>query len=330
MSERELTQPVAVADAAGRLRPEAIGWSRQPLHQCNFAHQPRAHAFDYWCVASREVALTLLVADVGLAGVALVSALDLTDERMVERRYLRPRGLSVPMPPGTDGEVVLDGWRLQLAVGPDRLVAHARTLTGRRIDAEVAVERPPGHETVNVLVPWSDTQYHVTSKQHGLPARGELVVDGRRYRLDETTDAFAARDFGRGRRPDGIDWAWAFTSWRVDGRVLGLNLGAGWTDGTGVSENAIIVDGRVHKIADAIDVEVDRGDARAPWRIRTRTTNRVDLRFVPITLRPVTIPPVVRLRQCMGHFTGTVIDDHDRAIAVIGALGLAETVRGRW
>ncbi len=327
--ERELTAAVDLADPGGRLRPEAIGWSRHPLHRLALpAGAKRAHAFDYWCVTNDEAALTLLVADVGFAGVAMVSVLELASGDTTERLYVRPRGLPAPLPAGPDGAAELEAWRLRMHVGPRRLAASARTLTGRRIEADVAIEPPPGHETINVVVPWSDTRFHFTSKQQALPARGEVRVDGRVYRFAD--GAFACRDFGRGRWPDGIDWCWAFASTRVDGHVLGFNLGAGWTEGSGVTENGLVIDGRVHKIDDAVEIDFDRRDARKPWHIRTRATRRVDLTFTPISLRPVHIPRVFRLRQCMGRFRGTVVDDAGRTLRIDGALGLAESVHGRW
>ena len=330
MPERELTTAIEIADADGRLRRDAIGWSRHPLHRCNFDGHARAHAFDYWCVTTPEVALTFLVADVGVAGVALVSLLELASGATVERVQAWPGGLPASMPPSPDGELVLDAWRLRLVVGPRRLQAEARTITGRRIDVDVAIERPDGHETVNVLVPWDDTRFHFTSKQQALPARGFARIDGREHRFDPDAQAFACRDFGRGRRPKGIDWCWAFASARIPGHTIGFNLGARWTDDTGVSENALVIDGRVHKIADAVDFDLDLRDRRAPWRIRTRTSDRVALTFTPLTERRVRVPPFVRLHQRIGRFTGTVVDDHGTPLALDGVLGLAEDVRGRW
>lgn len=323
--ERELTSAVDIADARGRLRRDAIGWARHPLHRCNLAGHARVHAFDYWCVITPELALTLLAADVGIAGVALVSVLDLATGATVERVYARPGGLPAAMPADPHGELVLDVWRLRLEIGPHRLVADARTITGRRIEAELAIDRPAGHETVNVLVPWGDVQFHFTSKQQALPARGHVRVDGRDHRVE----AFACRDFGRGRRPSGIDWCWAFASARHGERTIGLNLGARWTDGTGVTENALVIDGRVHKIADAVDFEVDLGRTR-PWRIRTRASDRVALTFTPLTERVLRVPPVVRLHQRVGRFSGTIVDDAGEAISLDGVLGVAETVRGRF
>lgn len=329
--ERELTSAVEIADGAGRLRREAVGWARQPLQRCELPRGlARAHAFDYWCVIGRTAALTVLVADVGFAGVALVSVLELATGVTIERVYARPRGLPAPMPASPDGELTLDGWRLHLVVGPTRLAARARTVTGHRLDVDIAIERPPGHETVNVVVPWDETRFHFTSKQQALPARGVVRVDGREHHFGPETDAFACRDYGRGRWPAGIDWRWAFASARRDGRTIGFNLGAGWTDGTGVTENGLVVDGRVHKIAEPVDFTLDERDRRRPWRIRSRGSARVDLTFTPGHVRAVTLPPVLRLRQCVGTFAGTIVDDAGAAIELADVVGLAESVRGRW
>lgn len=328
---RELTDAVDLADASGRLKAEAVGWSRQPVHRLAFAAGvSRVHAFDYWCVTNDEVALSIVVADVGFAGFALVSVQELAGGSPTERIYVRPRGLPSPMPAGPDGDLSFEARRLAMDVGPRRLAATARTLTGTRIDFDLAIERPPGHETINLVVPWSVEQFHFTSKQQALPVRGELRVGDRVYRFSPEANGFACRDFGRGRWPNGVDWCWSFCSTRVDGHVLGFNLGANWTDGTGVNENGLVIDGRVHKLDDLVDVEHDRRDPKKPWRIRTRTSKRVDLSFTPVTLRKVTIPPLIRLRQCMGHYHGTVVDDAGRSLRLDGALGLSEAFRGRW
>ena len=65
-------------------------------------------------------------------------------------------------------------------------------------------------------------------------------------------------------------------------------------------------------------------------RIRTRRGDRVDLTFTPRRERLVRVPPVVRLRQCVGTFASTIVDDHGAAIAIDDVVGVAESVRGRW
>jgi hypothetical protein len=293
----------------------------------------RRHAFDYWCIMCRTGALTLLVADVHVAGVALVSFLDFDARAPVERVHVRPFGLARPLPDTPHGDLVVDASRLRLSWRGDgaglRIEGEARPLLRPRVEIDLTIERPPGHESVNVVVPWDETRFHFTSKQQALPARGVVRVGKRAHVFDRESEGFACLDFGRGRWPSGIEWCWAFAAGTRGGRTIGLNLGARWTDGTGVTENGLIIDGRVHKIAEAVDFEVG---PRA-WRVRTRASARVDLRFTPRRRRHVRVPlgvAGVDLHQCVGVFSGTVIDDQGAALQIDELRGLAETLVARW
>ncbi len=273
--EREIVEPIAIAHADGRLRREAVGWARHPIHDCHLAPGlSRVERFNYWCISSRAGARTILFADVGYFGFALVSFLDFAARGPVERLYLRPGGLPIALPDTPRGDIVLDAWRLQLALRQRGeqlcVVGDAHTLFGKHITIDLEISRPLQHETLNVLVPWDETRFHFTSKQQALPARGVVRVGAREYRFGADNDGFACLDFGRGRWPRGIDWRWAFGAATRDGRTIGLNLGGTWTDATGVTENGAVIDGRLHKIAEAIDFEYDARAYLKPWRIRTR------------------------------------------------------------
>jgi hypothetical protein len=333
-SEREQLEPIAIASPDGRLNRAAIGWARRPLFD---PHLPRSasrvHAFDYWCVINRSCALTVLLADVRFAGVALLSFQDLAARRPVERVHVRPFGLPCAMPPTPHGEMAVRALGFELSLRPSgrdlHIEGHARTLLGARITVDVVIARPEGHETINVLVPWDDERFHLTSKQQALPARGEVRVDGRLYRFDE--ESYACLDFGRGRWPAGVDWCWAFAAGRAGARTIGFNLGSKWTDGTGVTENGMVVDGRVHKIAQSVDFAIDTRDHRRPWRIRA--AERADLTFTPRSERAVRVPLGIagfELHQCVGSFSGTLVDDGGEAIAVEDVMGLAESLHARW
>jgi len=336
--ERELSAPIAIAHPDGRLVRDAIGWARHPIHACTFAASvSRVARFNYWCITNRTCALTLLLADVGFAGVVLVSFVELDGRSPTECIRVRPGGLPKPLPDTPRGDVVVDAWRMRLAMrhrGDQlRIEGDATTIFGTNIAIDLGVDRPSTHETMNVLVPWDDVRFHFTSKQQALPVTGTVRVGGVEHRFDESNDAFACLDFGRGRYPSRVDWNWGFGSGRQGGRTIGLNLGGKWTDGTGVTENGVVVDGRIHKIADAVDFEYDPRARKQAWRIRTRTTSRLDLQFRPIRERTVYVPlGFVRaeLHQLMGVYDGTFVDDAGESIAIDSMIGLAESFNGRW
>lgn len=343
--DREITQPIAIADAAGRLRRDAVGWARQPIFQCGFSPGvSRVERWSYWGVLNRECALTVLVADLGgLFGFALVSFVELRGEsRPIDRLYLRPRGL-----PGFSGwlgdttreDFVLDVPRLQLALLHQgetmRIESRARTLFGKTLAIDLVVDRPRAHETVNVLVPWDDERFHFTSKQQALATRGTVTLhNGRVFSFGPENQSFACLDFGRGRWPRSIDWNWGFASARLpSGQTLGFNLGGKWTDGTGVTENGVVLDGKLHKLSEPVDFRYDTRDFKKTWRIQSRDTDRVTLALTPIRHRAVRLPLGVigaELHQMLGRYDGTVIDGDGKRIVVDDVVGLAESFRAYW
>ena len=53
--EPEITQPVDLCTPDGTLNPEALGWSRRPLHRANLTGFPgRNKRWDYWAVLAGE------------------------------------------------------------------------------------------------------------------------------------------------------------------------------------------------------------------------------------------------------------------------------------
>ena len=63
-------------------------------------------------------------------------------------------------------------------------------------------------------------------------------------------ESWAVLDHGRGRWPYRMTWNWGAASGVVDGRTIGLQIGGTWTDGTGSTENAVVVDGRLAKVSE--------------------------------------------------------------------------------
>jgi hypothetical protein len=233
---RELTEPVDVAGPDGRLAPEAVGWARTPVHRWN-GRGPwgRRKRWECWCVAGDGAILAVTVADVDVAGVAVATVVDLATGELVEKLALRAFGLRPPLPDAPHGgDVRFDamGLRIDLLPSPG---ATRVVVASRAIDADVVVDRPPGHDTLNVLVPRSDVQYRLTSKQFALRARGTVRARGRRHVVD---GAFAGLDFGHGVWPYRTEWNWGCAAGVQDGRTVGINLGARWTDGTPVTETA--------------------------------------------------------------------------------------------
>jgi hypothetical protein len=203
---------------------------------------------------------------------------------------------------------------------------------GVPLRADLRVERPPEHETLNVVIPWSESRFQFTSKQHCLPAQGTLQVGDQTITFDQQ-DAFACLDYGRGVWKLSSFWNWGNFSTRQDGRLVGANLGAGWTDGTGMTENGILLDGKLHKISEDLQWSYDSADFMKPWRITTPESDQIDLEFTPFYER-VAATDVVLLKsevhQMIGHFSGVLKTGAGETVSVEKAVGWAEEHYARW
>ncbi len=281
--EVELTAPVALCLPDGRLNRAAVGWSRHPLHTCNLPPSlERKKRWNYWAVTSDDLLFSATIADVDLMQLAFAYVYERATGRFIEKTVVLAPG-TIALPETPRGDIVFDHPGMRVALTDDgtgtRISVRSDDFGGARLEADITVGRPAGHETLNVVIPWSDAQFQFTSKQNTLPASGFVRLD--EQRLEFGAPSFGCLDYGRGVWPEHTVWNWGAASGVQGGRVVGLNLGGQWTDGTGMTENGLCVDGRLTKLSEDLRFEYDRDALMQPWRIRTAVTDRVDLTFEP-------------------------------------------------
>jgi hypothetical protein len=334
--ERELTAPVALCDGAGRLNPAAVGWSRRPLHHCNLSgNWPRKKKWNYWAVTSPQFLFSVTLSNIDYAGLAFAYFCNFVDKLFIEKTIIMPLGKGCVMPEEVEADVRFEhaGMNFSIAYGSEGAAIKfaCPDLMGMKAEAEIAIRIPPGHETLNVVIPWSQSQFQFTSKQNTLPSVGAVTVDGERFGFDGVS-SFACLDFGRGIWPYSSSWNWASFSGRQGDDVIGVNLGAKWTDGTGMNENGVCLNGRLHKISEDMIFEYDPRDFKKPWRLRTGSSNRIDLTFTPFYERVAKSNMLVvrsEVHQCFGIYSGVLRLD-GREIEVKNHVGWAEEHFAKW
>ncbi|MCW4457182.1 DUF2804 domain-containing protein [Microbacterium sp. MPKO10] len=198
-----------------------------------------------------------------------------------------------------------------------------------RVRFDVTAETPPGHECLGVVVPWSDTRFQYTVKDVARPASGTLWIDDVAYDVP-AGHSWAVLDHGRGRWPYNVRWNWGAGSGECDGHAIGIQIGGQWTVGTGSTENAFVLDGRLHKISHELRWQYDTADYLQPWRI---TGDDIDLTFEPFYDK-VTRTNLGVLQshtdQCFGTYSGWFRDADGDATEFAGIEGWAEKVHNRW
>ncbi len=338
--EREIVGPVDLALADGRtLNPAALGWSRVPLQRANLKGRwGRTKRWDYWAILAGDLVVSLVYADIDYLGLADVWWRDLSSGAEGGRSLGAPfgRGFSLPE---VSGRASLRArsrkLRLEVVDDPDgttHLSAEWEDAGGAPGRLEAIVELPAGHESLNVVIPWSDRTFQFTSKHQARPARGELSVGEELWRFGDG-GAWGVLDVGRGRWPYRTRWNWGGGAGSTsDGAVAGLQLGGKWTVGTGYTENGVIVDGRLTKLGQELEWSYDWDDPLRPWTV-TDPGGQLDLELAPRHDKHSRVAAALlatETHQVFGTWSGRFVDDEGRTFHLDAIQGFAEESRSRW
>lgn len=349
-NERELTEPVDLCLPDGRhLNPAAVGWSRRPLHNANLSGWGRTKRWDYWAVLTPTHAFSVTYADVDYLGIADVWWANLETGESGGCAVTRPlgRGLDLPEVPGSVPLVLREGeLLLELVTEGD----HRQPCTIRcewieynpdfvPMSLDLTIDAEPGHESLNVVIPWTDKRFQYTSKHQARAARGtftrgDTVIEfGSPSGQRTDDDAWGVLDVGRGRWPYRTRWNWGGGAGHADdGTVVGIQLGGKWTEGTQFTENGLICDGVLYKIGRELVWDYSWSDPMRPWRV-TDPGGAFEATLTPRFDRHSRTEALVlgtEVHQVFGHWSGwcDVGDGGRRTFSEL--LGFAEESRSRW
>lgn len=184
------------------------------------------------------------------------------------------------------------------------------------------------YESINALIPWTYKHFHYTSKHTNLRTKGTLTIDNKKYNLD---NSLVFIDYGRGVWQRKKEWNWLTSGFTdEDGKDIGINLGAKYTDATGVNENGIKIDDTVYKIYD--DVEFIYNKEVNIWNIKSKKTDEVNLEFSPILYNNKINNMIVfksSLKQYTGYLNG-VVKLRGKEIKFNNTIGWCEDNFAKW
>jgi hypothetical protein len=335
--EREILESVNLCDCNGNIQDESIGWSRNPVFNCNLTgNWLRKKKWNYWCITNDECLFSVTISNIDYVGMAFVYFLDFKTQKFIEKTIISPFGSGYSMPEKVQETVTFRHPKMGLYFieqeNITQIVAKCVDFMGELMEANFKVIYPEGHETLNVVVPINKKSFQFTSKHECLPVDGELRVGEKIYSFNPK-NTFACHDFGRGIWPYKVRWNWANASGIINGRSIGINLGANWTEGSGMTENCIIVDGKITKLSEDIIFEYDSKDFMKPWNVKTAITNRIDLKFVPFYERIAKSNIIIlksEVHQMVGHFSGSIVTDAGECILIDSIVGTSQEHFGQW
>jgi hypothetical protein len=343
--QNELSQPGALLTPNGNLAQ--IGWSRQPLLDCNleaakfYAIKPfqrfRIKRWDYYAVFSPRWFFSATIADLGYAGNLFVYVLDLDSGDLREEGLVIPFGNGVQLPRNsTVGDSHFENERVSLdfyVSAKDRKISvdWADFHNGRGIKANIRLACPPEFESMTIVIPIGKKRFYYNRKINCMPAEGTIQYGDRTELLTPQTSS-GSLDWGRGVWEYQSYWNWASSSgYLQDGRIIGLNMGCGFGDLTKAGENALILGNRIHKL-EQVMFDYNPGDTMQPWKF-SDPDHRLDLTFTPFKERLAQTNLGIifsDVHQMFGHYNGKVIADDGEVIKVKDLVGFAEEHHARW
>lgn len=336
-NETEFTSEVDLCDGNGKLLRSSVGWAKKPVFNCNLkGHNFRKKRWNYWYMINDSFLFSVTVSNLDYVGMVFAYAYDFKTGTFAEKTVAAPLGKGCSLSQNVRGDASFANNSIQVYFKDDNGNTHitmsARDFKGQPLSADLIIHMPESHDTLNVVIPWNDNVFQFTSKQNCLPVEGTVNAFGNTYTFNPDTD-FAGLDFGRGIWPYKIMWNWATVSGIQEGHHVGFNLGGTWTDGTGMTENAIIIDGHITKLSENVDYNYNRADLMAPWEIKTHDTDRVNLKFTPVYDRLAKTSVLIIsscVHQMIGSFSGTVKSDDGIEVHLENLVGCAEEHHARW
>jgi hypothetical protein len=328
-----------------------VGWSRQPALDCNLEFtrttalrfwQPfRLKRWDYYGVTTPTHYFSFTVSDVGYIGSIFAYVLEFATGIYHEETLTVPlaRGVSLPRN-STSGLSRFSNGKIDLQFEirkTERIVTvdwpQFSLANGKKepLTAQLRYQEPAGQDSMVIVIPIRGKRFYYNRKINCLPVEGVIHYSGKQFDL-HPEQALGNLDWGRGVWEYNSFWVWASASgYLPGGQRLGLNLGFGFGDTSAATENAVILDGRIHKLGQ-VDFQYDSKDFMRPWKM-TSPDGRLNLEFCPFFERVAkTDLKLLRseVHQMFGRYSGYAISDSGEKVVIEDLVGFAEEHHAKW
>ncbi len=153
-------------------------------------------------------------------------------------------------------------------------------IIGDSIEANIRLSYGSNKSLFSLAVA-DDEQFCYNQKILGMSADGWVSVNGEKYLFKPETD-FAVLDWGRGVRTKDSTRYWCTGASEVEGKRISFNLGYGFFNLSGTTENCVCYDGVCHKLG-RIFFDIPYDDITAEWQIRS-DDGRFEAQFKPLNV----------------------------------------------
>ncbi len=346
INQHQLKAPGPLLNPDGSLAD--IGWARQPILDCNLENtrvyfplfrfwQPmRIKRWDYYGITTPTHFFSFTVSDIGYLASIFAYVIEFATGVYHEETLTIPLAKGVSLSRNsTEGESIFDNGKTQLRFSVNnetrRISVSWPSFFNGALKAEVEMTLPKSHESMLIVVPIKGRRFYYNRKVNCIPASGWVEFQGQRFSLQPNT-CLGNLDWGRGVWDYDSFWVWASASgFLADRRRVGLNLGYGFGDTSQATENAVILDGKIHKLGQ-VDFIYDNKNFKAPWIMKS-PEGHLNLTFTPFFERVAKMDLKLlasEVHQMFGRYNGTAVLDAGEKIEINNLIGWAEEHHAKW
>lgn len=343
--QHEITKPGKLLNPDGSLAQKGyaksliLSYDRKDIK----ASGVRIKEWDYYLVYNSRYAVALTIDDnsyMGLDSISLINFEEKWEKTVSPMRWLTMGGTGLPSDSET-GDIAVSGkgYGIVFENGSRfrRLTFHMDNfMDGKAIDGSISLEKMPDDSMV-IATPFAEkkTHFYYNQKINCMPASGKVTLGDTEY-VFEASNSFGTLDWGRGVWTYKNTWYWGSASGIANGKRFGFNIGYGFGDTSGASENMLFYDGKAHKLEDVSfnipRTEDGKDDFMSPWTF-TSSDGRFEMDFIPVIDRASNTDFVVLgsdQHQVFGLFSGKAVLDDGTEIEIADFMGFAEKVKNKW
>jgi len=322
------------------------GWARFPYLEPNASainiyavksfQKLRIKRWQYYAIMTPTNFFSFTISHIGYLGLVFAYVVDFEKKKYHEQTINIPFGKGIELPKDSLGGTA------RYEKGDLKVVFTTETDNTRYIDvnwpkfggvglkANLKVTIPENQESVVNVFPFEKNRFFYTRKVNCMEPIGVIEYD-KVYNINPE-NAFGTLDWGFGVWPYRSAWIWGSFSTRLsDGRTLGINLGDKIGNDPDVTDNAVILDGKVYKLG-KVKFQHDPANLNKEWYIIS-SDGRLKLTFRPFMLRLANTNLFLLksiLHQIFGTYSGSFTMASGEKIEINDLVGWVEEHNACW
>ncbi|KYR00863.1 hypothetical protein DLAC_02921 [Tieghemostelium lacteum] len=342
-------------DEKGRLKK--CGWSRHSIIKYNpnklskFIRSFRLKEWNYYSIGSNRFYFAVAAVDLGYLTNYHTFFVDFKDgAKVLHDEVITPtpfsKGLSLPSSYCELGDHVhynTNTFKIEFTVSHtdnDKHIHNIKITSNKiKLRGEFKFDLSPNRESVVLVTPIGKQNFYYNKKTNLIPVQGSLEVDGQELMGDQYTgDCYGIMDWGRGVWDYSSFWIWSsawgtYTTSTEETVSIGLNFGSGFGNLSTHTENAINVNGKIHKLGH-VDIVFNEKDHLQPWKFTCKhgRFGESPLVFTPFKKKYENNNfglVMSSFYQILGKFTGELLLDSGERVN-IDLYGFSEVHSARW